>query len=367
MVAIGLSAGGVARVRFAISPLWETVASIRVLRDPGAHAIHLPWVRRVRPRLAALGGGGLVGSELWRLVPPGPGYVPDFLTPAPAGLFADLGAELDAMLATPAAEVVAQLGGVARGGWGWAAGAGSGAGAGAGAFAGAEEGRGAGERADGLLERLAVQLADYFDVALADDWPRIRRLLEAEVFTRARALAADGVGGLLNDLHEQVRWADDTLSVAQRWCTADDVPDGGGLVLIPSVFVWPSILTVSTGRLAQLAYPPRGTGALWEPPARTPDGLAGVLGRTRARLLVELSAPASTTALAARTGLTAGGVSQHLVALRAAGLVTSHRDGRSVLNIRTGVADALLGTADGRLGPPLGAAEARLGQTDSAS
>ncbi|GAB3858523.1 ArsR family transcriptional regulator [Dactylosporangium cerinum] len=235
MVAIGLSAGGVARVRFAISPLWETIASIRVLRDPGAHAIHLPWVRRVRPRL-----GRLPQSELWRMVPPGPAYVPDFLTPAPAGLFADLPAELDALRATPTAEVAAQWHGTAP--------------------------------PDGLLERLAAQIGDYFDAALAPDWPRIRRLLEAEVFTRARALAADGVGGLLNDLHEQVRWADDTLSVAQRWCTADDVPDGGGLVLIPSVFVWPSILTVSTGRLAQLAYPHGGRARCGSgPPARRTD------------------------------------------------------------------------------------------------
>ncbi|GAA3252174.1 ArsR family transcriptional regulator [Dactylosporangium siamense] len=319
MVAIGLSAGGVARVRFAISPLWETIASIRVLRDPGAHAIHLPWVRRVRPRL-----GRLTESELWRLVPPGPAYVPDFLTPAPAGLFAELPAELEALRATPEAEVAAQWPGAAP--------------------LDKPLDKSLDKPPDGLLERLATQLGDYFDVALAPDWPRIRRLLEAEVFTRARALAADGVGGLLNDLHEQVRWADDTLSVAQRWCTADDVPDGGGLVLIPSVFVWPSILTVSTGRLAQLAYPPRGTGGLWERPARAPDGVAAVLGRSRARLLVELSAPASTTALAARTGLTAGGVSQHLAALRAAGLVTAHRDGRTVLNIRTDLADALLGT-----------------------
>jgi hypothetical protein len=314
MVAIALSAGGVARVRFAISPLWETIASIRVLRDPGAHAIHLPWARRVGPRL-----GGLVGSDLWRLVPPGPGYVPDFLTPAPAGLFAELAEELDTLLATPAADVAAQLGHRTGGG-----------------------------DAGGLLPRLAAQIAGYFDVALAADWPRIRQLLEAEVFTRARALAADGVGGLLNDLHEQVRWADDTLSVAQRWCTAEDVPDGGGVVLIPSVFAWPSVLTVSSGRVAQLAYPPRGTGALWESPERAPDGLAAVLGRTRARLLVELSAPVSTTALAARVGLTAGGVSQHLAALRAAGLVTAHRDGRAVLNIRTRVADDLLGTAGQR-------------------
>ena len=55
MVAIGLSAESVARVRFAVSCLWEVAASIRVLRDPGDHAIHLPWVNRVRPRLARAG------------------------------------------------------------------------------------------------------------------------------------------------------------------------------------------------------------------------------------------------------------------------------------------------------------------------
>lgn len=304
MVSIGLSAGGVARIRFAISPLWEVVASLRVLRDPGAHALHLPWVSRVRPRLPELSE-----TLLWRLVPAGPAYVPDFLTPPPAGLLAGLDEELDALLATPA-DVVAR------------------------------EVPGAGP-AQRVLARLAEEVRAYHAVALAPDWPRIRTLLEAEVFARARRLAADGVQGLLNDLHEQVSWADDTLSIAQRWCTADDVPDGGGLVLIPSVFVWPSVLSVAAPA-AQLAYPPRGLGALWECPPEGPSALAAVLGRTRARLLVELAAPASTTALADRTGLTAGGVSQHLTVLRAAGLVTTHREGRWVLNARTTLADALL-------------------------
>ncbi|MFJ1758617.1 ArsR/SmtB family transcription factor [Kitasatospora sp. NPDC088134] len=58
--------------------------------------------------------------------------------------------------------------------------------------------------------------------------------------------------------------------------------------------------------------------------------------------MAELAGPASTTDLARRTGITAGGVSQHLAALRAAGLVNAHRSGRYVLYVRTEAAEALL-------------------------
>jgi len=283
MVSVGLSASAVARVRFAVSPLWETVASVRALRDPGAHAIHLPWARRLR---------GVRFPLLWDLIPPYPAYIPDFLTPLPVG-FAAFDDEISG-ISDPA---------------------------------------------------ITQELRRYHELAIAPDWPRISALLEAEVFARARRLATGGVGGLLNDLHAQVSFSGDTLSVLQRFCTAPDVPDGGDLVLIPSVFVWPSVLSVF-GVSSQLAYPPRGVGALWEPPPAS-GSLAAVLGRTRARLLVELAVPASTSALALRTGLTAGGVSQHLGALRAAGLVRAHREGRSVLNTRTAVADALVAANSG--------------------
>src|SRR5262249_13192595 len=156
--------------------------------------------------------------------------------------------------------------------------------------------------------------------------------------TRAHTLARDGVGGLLNDVHPSVRWSDGTLSVAKTHCAAPDVASRGGLVLVPSVFAWPSGLTVADPQGTQLAYPARGVATLWEQPADPPDSLVGVLGRTRARLLVEMDAPTSTTDLARRTGITAGGASQHLSALRAAGLVRTRREGRSVLNARTSVA-----------------------------
>ncbi|WP_433049207.1 helix-turn-helix domain-containing protein [Dactylosporangium sp. CS-033363] len=304
MVSIGLSASAIARIRFAVSPLWETIASLRVLRDPGGHAVHLPWVRRVR------------GLGVPLLVAPAPGYIPDFLTPTPPGPFPDLDDELAVLAATPPEVVAAQTG--------------------------------AGDPPDPAA--LAKELRSYFDAALAPDWPRIRALLEAEVYARARTLAADGVGGLLNDLHANVSFAGGTLSVLQRWCTAADVPDGGDLVLIPSVFVWPSVLTVF-GAQAQLAYPPRGIGALWEsPPDAGADALGALVGRARARLLTELAVPSSTSELAGRIGITPGGVSQHLAVLRAAGLVRTHRDGRSVLNVRTAAAEVLL-EANGRPAP----------------
>jgi DNA-binding transcriptional ArsR family regulator len=82
---------------------------------------------------------------------------------------------------------------------------------------------------------------------------------------------------------------------------------------------------------------------LWEEGPRTsPEGLAGVLGRTRAALLADLEAPRSTTELARRHGISPGNTSQHLGALRDAGLVTGRRDGRSVLYVRTGLGDGLV-------------------------
>ena len=56
------------RLRFAISPPWELVTSLRALRDPSTAGVHVEWVRSVRgtlggldlrPALALLGARGL--------------------------------------------------------------------------------------------------------------------------------------------------------------------------------------------------------------------------------------------------------------------------------------------------------------------
>jgi DNA-binding transcriptional ArsR family regulator len=322
MVAIGLSAGSVARVRFTVSCLWEVVASLRVLREPARHAVHLPWVRRVRPRLVSERLIEHPASLLWRLTPGEARYVPDFLTPAATGLAPVLADELDTLRAVSAQTVrhdLAQLDGHS---------------ADTVRALHADPARG--------LRLLADQIDVYWRIAIEPEWPQIYALLEGDILSRARQLAQDGVADVLNGLHERVHWEEGTLSVMQPHCTAANLTDGGGLTLVPSVFVWPSVLTVTAGKPPQLAYPARGLARLWDGGRPSFDALGAVLGHSRARLLVEMSTPVSTTELARRTGLTAGSVSQHLTALRAAGLVSAHRHGRAVLNARTPVADTLV-------------------------
>jgi DNA-binding transcriptional ArsR family regulator len=120
-------------------------------------------------------------------------------------------------------------------------------------------------------------------------------------------------------------------------------PHGQGLSLMPSVFAWPDVfVNYEGGRPTTLVYPARGIGELWTAPPEPSHALAGVLGATRARLLADLGQPATTTALAARHGLSPASVSAQLTRLRAAGLVSSRRSGKEVHYRRTSLADAMV-------------------------
>ncbi|MEU6232371.1 DUF5937 family protein [Kitasatospora sp. NPDC047058] len=325
--ALTFSASDVALTRFAVSPMQEVVTSLRALAHTPVPALHRRWADQVRPRLAA---AGLDRGPLATMVPPA-GHLPDFLNPAPAGPSPALAEELAAITATGTAQVRADLDLLA-----------------------AERGG----RLPALLEPLyrdpparlallAAEIEAYWQVALAPYWARIRALLEADVFHRTRQAAEHGTARVLDDLHETVHWDGESLRLEHRHCAVDRLNAGGGLLLLPSAFAWPRVLTrVLPPEPPQLAYPARGTATLWEPrPGSGTDALAAVVGKSRARLLAELDSPASTTELARRTGLSAAAVSQHLTALRTAGLTSAHRAGHSVFHARTAVADLLLDPA----------------------
>lgn len=76
-----------------------------------------------------------------------------------------------------------------------------------------------------------------------------------------------------------------------------------------------------------------------------PPALGPLLGDARARVLVLLDAPMSTTQLCAVTGQTLGSVGRHLKVLLDAGLVRRGRAGRSVLYARTAEGEVLLRAA----------------------
>ncbi|MFJ5925896.1 DUF5937 family protein [Kitasatospora sp. NPDC092948] len=315
------SAQDLAHTRFAQSPLCELVTSVEVFKNPGRHAVHLPWVRQARTALA-----GVSWELLSQLVPLPAVHVPDFLTPVPAGSSPTLDEQLAELTALEPAAVRRDL-----------------------------------SRIDGELPplvaelardpaagtaRLAGELRAYWQAAIAPHRARIDRLVEGEILRRARQLAAGGPAGLFADLHPKVSWEGDLLRIGHRHVDADRRLDGArGLVLVPTVFAWPGVFSqLDPPWQPGLVYPPRGVATLWETSATgTSEGLARVLGRARARLLAELDAPATTTELAARTGLSAPTVSHHLHALCAAGLTARHRTGRSVLYLRTAAAELLCG------------------------
>ncbi|WP_441248802.1 ArsR/SmtB family transcription factor [Kitasatospora sp. McL0602] len=172
-------------------------------------------------------------------------------------------------------------------------------------------------------------------------------MLDADVFHRARQVAEHGAVHLLNDLHASVGWDDNVLRLGRRTNPMPRRTAGAGLLLIPSAFIGPVPLTrVTPPDPPQLAYPARGIGSLGESrPVTGSAALTAVLGRTRTLLLAELEVLASTTELARRTGISPAGASQHLTALRDAGLVSAHRAGRSVLYARTSAAESLLTAA----------------------
>jgi DNA-binding transcriptional ArsR family regulator len=304
--------------------MWEVVTSFRLLATGVPHPIHQSWIDQVRPRVT---DAGLSTGWLAELIP-AIGYLPDFLTPLPAELNPSLDRELDVIRATSTDHVRADLDMLAVT-------------------------EGTGPRAEALgadPERRLAQIADeieaYWQLALAPYWAKIRMLLDADVFHRARQVAERGAGYLFNDLHASLRWDDNTLKMVRRCCGVTRMKTGPGLLLVPSAFT-ASVLTWSRPPdPPQLAYPARGTGTLWETrPVTHADAIAAVVGRARAVLLTELASPASTTDLARRTGISAAGVSQHLTALRDAGMISAHRAGRSVLYARTAVSELLLTAA----------------------
>lgn len=322
---VRFGAADVARVRFSISPLWESVRSLYALADPQRHVVHLPWIRRVRD----LVDDSRVGPHLnilAALARPG-AWLPDFLTPPPPAPVNRIEDELISVLAVRAETVQADLEAVA--------------------------GRAplptwlrkaASNEPDVLLRRLVDAVDVWHRAAVTPYWPRIQGLLEGDVAHRTRDLAEGGLGRLIDRLHPTLRWHVDHIVADDPW-QLDLELGGRGLPLLPSVFVDRRVLWTVRADSAPLAvYPARGAATLWQSRRAAPVDvtLAGVLGPTRARLLDRLQAPATTTELARRLGVSAAAVSQHLQAMRAAGLVSRVQHGRSALYATTPAGRTLL-------------------------
>jgi DNA-binding transcriptional ArsR family regulator len=192
--------------------------------------------------------------------------------------------------------------------------------------------------------RLADVLEAYWERAIEPVWSRVRAFLEADIAYRARRLTDGGPSALFADLNPNVSWDQPHLDVHVPLHDATVDLDGRGLLLVPSAFSAsrPFVSDRAPWRPGVI-YPARGIATLWEQAAPAPDGLARLIGTSRAAMLLDLAAPRSTAELAQRLSLSPATTSHHLSALREAGLLTGRREGRSVLYARTPLGDALVG------------------------
>ena len=276
MLTIRFGPSDLASVRFSVSPLIELWQSVRALQSPLAPALHSPWLVDARTRVRDLDC-----ATLCALQPHGV-TVPTSVHPPPDGLAGELELELAQMVATPSDQIRQEIfqcyrdAGVPTALLGFI------------------------ESPDGAVRELGDLLRTYWRRVLAPHWERIRTALEGDVLYRAHQTAEGGIRALFCDIDHSVRYDDSRLSVDTSWSASLEL-HGRGLLLVPSVFVWPNVAVLDAGPWQPtLIYPARGSGLVWEPLAPPPEALAALIGSRRAAILAMLDVPRSTTALARR-------------------------------------------------------------------
>jgi DNA-binding transcriptional ArsR family regulator len=314
---IHFSALDLTRTRFAFSSLFETVMGFKAILEPSHHGIHLPWICEAQEAIRG------VDLEILKvLIRPSylslNWYIPDFLTPPPTTPLPDFSSELEVILASDH-EIVRHE--IAR------------------TWQDKPELPEAAKefiaKPQENLEKLVKALSIFWQLTLEMHWSKLRTVLEADVYTKARNLALGGATALFENIDPLVKFENGVLHLEKSICSS--IPtnvklDGRGLLLMPSVFVFPKYMTILDPPWQPvLAYTPRGVANLWSnqpPPAN--QALEMLLGAGRSEVLLSLETPSSTLEIARRLQLSSSSVSEHLGVLRQTGLVEPHRRGRSV-------------------------------------
>lgn len=310
-----ISAESLARSRFAISALTETVAAMKSLHTgvslPGQRAWLDTHLSAYRTRVAADPFATALLRAAFR-----PRWLAGFLTPPPDQPDATFTDELGRVRATPPEVARRDLS------------------FGTGAPLPPEL------RVSDLPSRTADLLAWVWTRTVEPDWPRRRRLFEADIVSRIGPLSAGGWAAVLEQMRPGMRWlGDGRLQVNTYDRPAEDLADAP-LLLIPGSTRrgW---LSLARPHRYAVVYPCSAVLAdpSLDPP---PHALSRLLGPVRATILTLLESPKSPTQLVALTGYGFGSVGGHLNVLLQAQLVGRRRSGRSVLYFRTPGGDLLI-------------------------
>ncbi|MFW6695010.1 transcriptional regulator [Streptomyces sp. MAR4 CNX-425] len=304
--------------RFVVSPYAEALACLKALaRGTAAHPGERAWLDAHLPAYRARQEADPVTDELVRagLLRP---WNADFLTPTPTGApGVTFEEELRTVRATPPdaarADVAVSLDGRLP----------------------------ARLRRDDLPRRAAEVLEWVWRETVLPDWPRRRRVIEADIVARTAQVGQGGWASALDALRPGTRW----LGASRLQINVRDYPprdiSGARLLFVPVVTRAGWVSWHLPQRRYALVYPCAGvlaeTGS-----AAPPESLGRLLGPARAAVLTLLDTPKSTTQLVALTGQGLGSVGRHLKVLLDARLVERRRAGRSVLYYRTAAGEVLV-------------------------
>ncbi|MBC9716154.1 winged helix-turn-helix transcriptional regulator [Streptomyces sp. TRM66268-LWL] len=321
MLRIHFTAADLTRVRIADRAhlLWETVLSLHRLRDRWAPGELDGWRAGARHRLGGDPERGRRALGVMGALIPERGNFPDFLTPS--ALHGSIDESLDVLASTPRKQLGLEMGRLdAVPTW-------------------------LQPLADGdrhTLGLLTGSLRDYHRASIAPYLDRVHAQVDAERAVALRGLLDGGTEGMLARLRPVLRWKPPVLE-ADYPMPHDIHLAGRGLVLVPSYFCARRPVTLVDEDLPPvLVYPVRRTGAGTGRPAGGRGPLDRLLGRTRSAVLASVDGGCTTGELARRVGVSPASASQHASVLREAGLVSTVRDGPSVLHTLTPLGRRLL-------------------------
>lgn len=209
------------------------------------------------------------------------------------------------------------------------------------------------------VEMVVRALRDLHRAVVAPRWDNALAAFHADVARRIPVLAAGGPEVLFGTLHRTLSWRDGGLERTGFDGKYDLC--GQGMILMPSAF-WtgeplfgasdghrPSVLVYAAQSNGQFAQ----QGLVTDPadPAVS-DGLAALIGPTRAAVLRALGEPRGTADLAALVGISPATASEHAKVLRDAYLIETRRDGRAVRHSLTALGRTMLGQLPAKVGRP---------------
>ncbi|NYE43878.1 DNA-binding transcriptional ArsR family regulator [Streptomyces fulvorobeus] len=203
-------------------------------------------------------------------------------------------------------------------------------------------------------KELVVMVRAYYETVVAPHEEQAQARIEAERAARARGFLAGGVEGMLSGLGPMLRWRPPVLEVIYPRQTEDRdlYLNGRGLTLVPSYFNWAEPVAFADPELPPVLWysllhePDAGYATDNSVGAGAPgQSLTTLLGRARAIALYAASAGATTGEIARAAGVSASSASRHATALRDAGLITTIRNGPTVLHTLTPAGASVLRAA----------------------